>query len=386
MRKIKLPDEHKLIFLCARLRLNDSAQKEIREILSHPLDWNKIIEISTRHEIMPFLYYNLNKLGLRNIIPADSCRVLKNSYFINLNRNIRFYKELSSILEATNNARIDVILLKGIHLIEFIYNNPALRIMADIDILAKEGELIKLKTILSQLGYQEILKPFSPGYIQKYQITFGFTKSIPPDLSLYLDLHRKLIPARPYKINLPQLWERAQERFLDGQKAVFLSSEDTLLFLALHLRGHMRQPLLLKSICDIAELLNLYSDILDWGYLQAMARKNRVVNNIYFALYISQELLEAPVPNEILNKFKPGWLKAGLIRLCANKYNFLKSKTSRRFILRFLIFDRNTDFLLYLWRVSFLEKFIARKDFCKILIRRIIKRNTHINADDIAKK
>lgn len=332
-----MPAEHKLVFLCTRLEINSSTRQEIRElVLNSSIEWNKIIEISTRHEIIPFLYYNLNRLGLQNIIPEDIYRILKNSYYINLDRNIRFYRELSSILESTNNAQIDIILLKGVHLIELIYSNPALRAMADIDIFVKEDKLMKLKAIFLQLGYREILKHLSPDYIQKYQLTFGFTKSISPNLSLYIDLHRALIPSRPYKINLPWVWKKTQEKFIDGQKMTFLSFEDTFLFLALHLRGHMRQPLLLKSICDIAELLNLYANILDWEYIQIAARKNHILNNIYFAIYVSKELLDASVSDELLNRFKPGIPKDKLMHLCINRYNFLKAKVWQGFILRFL--------------------------------------------------
>jgi len=386
MLKRRMPIEYKLILLCARLEINSRIQQEIKKIISSQINWSKIIEISTLHEIIPLLYYNLNKLNLQNIIPEDSFRILKNFYYINLGRNIRFYKELSFILESTNNAQIDIILLKGVHLIELIYSNPALRIMADIDILVKKDNLLKFKGVLLELGYREILKYLSPGYIQKYQITFGFSKLISPNLSLYIDLHRALIPSRPYKINLPQLWKKTQEKSIDGQKITFLSSEDTLLFLALHLRGHMRQPLLLKSICDIAELLNIYGNILDWEYIQIVARKNHILNNIYFAIYASKELLDASISNELLNRFKPGIPKDKLMHLCMNRYNFLKAKIWQGFILRFLLFDRNIDFLLYFWQVSFLERFIAKKNLRKTLIGRIIKRNVNINADETAKK
>lgn len=363
MDKKTLPNEHKLIFLCARLKINSSLQQKIKELISHPTNWNEIIEISRRHQILTLIYYNLNKLNLKNIIPKDIYYALENSYYLNLDRNIKLHREFSSVLEAINSIQIDIIILKGVHLTEIVYKNPALRAMADIDILIKEKELKRLKALLLQLGYQEAIKNVPANFIQRYQITFGFIKAILPNLSLYIDVHRKLVPARPYNINLPLLWERTQKKSLAGLKVSFLSREDTLLFLALHLKGHMRQPLPLKSICDIAELLNLYKNNLDWCYIQTTARKNHLVSNVYFALYISKELLDVSVSGELLNKFKLGILRNKLMHLCMNRYNFLNAAIWQGFILRFLLFDRFIDFLLYLWRVSFLERFIARRDY-----------------------
>ena len=386
MHKIKISNEYKLIFFCTRLKIDSAIQKKIKELLNSSINWDKIIEIYNYHQVLPLLYYNLTKLNFQDFIPQDIYSILKNSYYINLNRNIRFYRELSCILELTNRALINVVLLKGINLIETIYRNLALRTIVDIDILVTDSELMSFRALLFQLGYREIIKNFSPAYIQKHRITFSFIKSISPNLSLYIDIHRALVPPRPYKIDLSGFWERSQTHSIDGQKILFLSFEDTLLSLALHLRGHMRQPLLLKSICDIAELLNRYGTSLDWQYIHVTAKKNRMANDIYFAIYISKELLDACISSELLNKFKPGVLKVKLIHLCMNKYNFLEAKIWQGILLRFLLFDKPIDFILYLWRVSFLERFIARGDLRKIFTEKINKKVPPINTTETTKK
>ncbi len=374
MRRSTLPSEYELILLCARQKPKEEDTKKIIFLLTRAIDWNRLITAAQKHEILPLIYQSLKRLNALISIPDTTRKTLENAYYINLNRNLRFLREIGLLLEKFDTAGIKTIFLKGIALIETIYKNPALRTMADTDILIPEDKIAQTKQLLKQAGYQEIIKPLPERYIEKYQITFGFTKQLAPGISLYLDIHKRLIPDRPYPLKLPDIWKKAQSITIENQPMLTLSTEDTFLFVALHLRGHLRHFLLLKSLCDIAELLNLYGNTLDWEYIQISAKKNRIVNNIYFALYISKELLDASVSNEFLNRFRPGLLKRKLMHFCMNKYNFLNSKSWQWFILRFLIFDTFTDFLLYLLRVSLIERFIVRGDFIKFLPC-IIKKN-----------
>jgi len=383
MKNNNIASEYRLIFLCARLKINEPAKNEIRNLLNDPLDWDKIIEISSRQEILPFLYYNLNRLNLQNFIPQEMFTIMKNYHYSNLVRNSLLEKEALLILESAGSEGITVIPFKGFSLIQTLYQaHPQLRIMADIDILVKEAEFqktrkspaaITLDDFRSGTGKYFILSCtvknilLRRGYIEntdtaedKIHFETVFSKTLSTNLSSIIEIHTALSPARPHRIKLPQLWERTQEKTVNGQKLLLLSAEDTFLSLALHLRRHLRR-LTLKFIVDISELLSANAEKLDWNYIKKSAKNNHIITTVYLSLYASKELLGMAVCAKTLNEFRPNIIKSFLISLVINKHNFFTLKKWQASFLRFLLFDRLLDFGLYLWRVSFLERFIASR-------------------------
>lgn len=364
MRRPNLPGEYELILLCSRQKPEEEAQKRIISLAAGPIDWERLITAGRKNEILPLIYQGIKRLGALGSVPDRARKTLEDAYYITLSRNLRFYKETSLVLEKFAAAGIKTLLLKGIALIETIYKNPGLRIMADADILVAEDKIAQAKQLLKESGYQEITKPLAERYIQKYQITFGFTKELGPGVSLYLDIHRKLIPDRPWPLKLPDIWERAQSIAIEGESALTLSDEDTFLFLALHLRGHLRQFLLLKSLCDIAGLINRCADTLDWDYITKAAGANRIRNNVYFALFACMEILDTPIPAAGRN-LGPSFCAKKLISLCLEKNSFFALDRRRRFALRFLFFDRLIDALAYFFGVWLFERRIERMRFNK---------------------
>jgi hypothetical protein len=362
MAKIKTPNEYRLIYLCTRLKINDPIQQEIRKLMAGPFNWGKTIKISLGQEVLPFLYYNLNRLNLQEFIPKNTFRVMENYYYANLKKNLLLEKELSLIGQLTKDKSAGIIPFKGFALIQTLYPDPGLRMMTDVDILVKESEYQTIAGILAQLGYQQDLAKGKCEQHPEHRSEVAFSKRVSSNLLFIIELHCSIVPARPYKINLPRLWERAQEAAAGNQALLYPSQEDTFMSLALHLRRHTRR-LTLKFIIDIAELLNFGQKKFDWSYIKGSARDNRIITTIYLALYLAKELLETDIPFEINRKFRPNPAKIALIRLVINKDNFFTLNKLRGGVLRLLLFDKPIDIVFYLWKVYFLEIFLGKLRF-----------------------
>lgn len=377
-------NEDRLIFLCASAGINNPSRQEIRNIPAGAINWDKIIETCGRHEIIPFLYYNLRKTGLNTIIPKDTLDLMERYYLTNLRNNLLIEKEIYSLLELANHNSISLIPLKGFSLIQTIYhNNPGVRMMVDVDILVKKDEFHKIREILYQIGYHKAVEATAHNSYSKPQHEILYSKVLSPKLISHIELHHAISPARPYKINLPHLWERTQGRNLNSQKILLLSPEDTFITLVLHLRRHLRR-LTLKFIIDIAELLNKNEANLDWQYIENSVKNNRIITAAYLSLYLGKELLNASVSPEILNKFRPNIIKCPLIHFSINKYNFFSLEKKKGAFLRFLLFDSFTDFLIYLWRVSFLERFPDKIRFR--IKKQAAAKKMHIDRNEKIKK
>ena len=350
--KRNINNEHRLILLLSRLKITFALQQEIKKLLLDYIDWGFAIKTSKHHDILPFLYYNINELALQSLIPADIFLYMKNYYYSNLKKNILIEKEIYSLLKTINSKDIAIIPFKGFALIQTLYHNPGLRVMADIDLLIRETDLERLKIILTESGYIENQEHNEPN-------VKVFLKQFLSNRIIIIEIHDAIVPARPYKLDLPDLWNRAQEKIIDNEKISCLSPEDTFLSLALHLRRHTRR-LTLKFILDLAELLNTEREKLDWHYIIESAKNNHILTTVYCSIYLAKELLDASIPADILNKVKPHFTKNALLHYTVNKYNFLNLKTWRGTLLRFLLFDNILDFTAYLRRVCFLEKFITK--------------------------
>jgi len=356
--------EYQLISLCSRLNIDSACRQKLLSLLNSPIDWNKVTKASDQQGILPFVYYNLNKPEFKAGVPENLMLIMKNFYDQNLHKNLLFEKELSSLIELTNNENIDIIPIKGFSLIQNLYKNPALRILADIDILIKKNNTQKMCDILDKLGYKEQTREMMGPKHERDPHEIIFIKPLPFNNSLMIELHHAFVPPRPNPINLPGIWERAQKAAIGSKKILYLSEEDNLLSLTLHLRRHTRW-LALRHVVDIAESISANHYKLDWVYIEKSARNNKAMMSVYFSFYLAQELLGTAIPLEIIDRFRPNALKAFLIRFAVNKNSFFSLKKYYGTLIRFLLFDNFSGFLVYLWKVSFMERFIANRCFKK---------------------
>jgi len=360
MNKPLLNNEHSVLLLCARSVLNAPLKAQIHDLLNLPLDWDKILRMAQQQQIVPFLYHHLHWPEFAGAIPSRLFKTIEYTYYTNLKRNLRFEEELSRVAEAASAGGLTIIPLKGLALIQTLYPNPALRVMNDVDILIKKGELGGLKDILPGLGWRELPRKAPAQEVIEDRHAALFSKRLSTDTVLSLEIHTTLAYARPKKIMIPRLWERAYAKTIRGTAMHYLSSEDTLLSLALHLRSHTRR-LTLKFIIDIAELLQARGAVLDWPYIKTVACANRIRDTVYFFVYLARELSGAAVAVDALKTLHPPPVKRKLMNCLCNRYNFFSLKKWRAALLRLLLFDRTVDFLTYLAKVSFWERFFLRR-------------------------
>jgi len=353
----KIPPELKLILLCASLGLEESAQKELNALLALPLDWGKIKKIAEKEKLSPLLYVNLEEFS-QGRVPREIMASLKQVYLANLQRNLVLEKEIFHILELASDKKIKIILLKGLALIYALYKDQALRIMVDVDMFIARQDLLPLREIFLQLGYranEEAVKNCA----QQDEYELMFSKKAFKEQYIYVDVHWKLLPSRPYVLRLPMAWERAEQMTVAGREICSLSKEDNFLYLTLHLRRHIRD-ITLNSLVDIAELLKKQGQLLDWDYIRDNARTNHFFSSVYFVLDLCRGLLGVKIPDQAAGKFKVCPVKRLLLGSILNRDNLFFFKRWKGALLRVLLFDNPLDFLLYLGRVSFYERHVSR--------------------------
>jgi hypothetical protein len=375
----KVPAEHRLILLCARLQPDNPDRREIDAILRETVDWDILTALCNRHGMMPFLFFSLSRIKTHRAVASHVLAAFKNSYYVNLKRNLLIENEICRLAAAAAENGVSFVPIKGFSLLHTIYPSHGLRMMADVDIFIRKQDFGNIRGVIERLGYCEYGETVDRTGGINYRHMGCFLLTIRAGIRLAIEVHGVLANPRPYEIALPRLWERTREMIINGQKLLFLSEEDSLMSLALHVRSHTRK-LSLKFIVDIAELLKKNADRLDWRYIRDSARASRFAASIYLVLYLSGELLDARVPPKILREFRPSYARAVLIRAVANKNTFLDMGKTRGAILRLLIFDRVTDAALYFWKEA------VRKKAAKLDLSAARTHSAATNSDETARK
>lgn len=327
MSQEKFSKEVQLMLYCARVSMDTSIQGKLQELLRLPLNWNYIIEQSRYHEILPLLYFNIQKIRKQHFSKSIFA-ILKNSYYATLIKNMYLWREFCHIQDEFNKAGIKVIPLKGIILAETLYHNLGLRPMVDIDILVKEGDLSLAEKQLQLLGYQKHLENLPESYWLKYRHHFPFYS---PHKNINLEVHWALAPPHPNKLNLKETWERSHIQIISQKEILTLSAEDILLSLCLHICRKITslQYLKLKNLCDINELI-LQSQNLDWDYVINKAIAWRIKGALFYVYLLTEKYFSTPWLLKIPDVFKLKALSNKILNLFVERQFLLERKSHIR--------------------------------------------------------
>ncbi len=268
-----------------------------------PSDWDRVIEQSAWHGVLPLLYQSAKVLGPGISISASILQELREKYLLSALENLRLYHQLSEVLRALQNDGIPVIALKGAHLAEVVYGNIALRPMSDIDLLVKKEDLPEVEEKMFGLGYG--YGPFA--YTNKSWIAerAGNFAYVPANKGVVVEVHWSIGPTSPFNIDTECLWERSRPITIVGIPVSVLSPEDLLLHLCLHTAFRNAFVTGLLHFCDIVKAIQHYQDELDWEQLQRRISQWGVARPVYLTLSLARELLQAAVLDDLLDKIRP---------------------------------------------------------------------------------
>ena len=144
--------------------------------------------------------------------------------------NMAALQELERLRILLEQAGVEIILLKGAAFLDTLYHDLSERSMCDLDILIRQQDKEITWKLIEAEGYQRLIKPGRPmSNAMRTQTTF--TKS---QGSFQLDIHWELGHHGRHKIDYGQLFDRSQLRESSIRKVVTLSTEDTILFSAIH--------------------------------------------------------------------------------------------------------------------------------------------------------
>lgn len=232
--------------------------------------------------------------------PPDAIRArLREIYERHKARHADRVAKLAGIGAALGEAGITVVLLKGGALGTVVYRDPALRTMGDVDLLAREDDLVAASRVLRRLGYTADDSWRSEAWYEAHH--HHLAPLIAPDGSLVVELHRAIVEAGEGRVPVDGLWERASLERIGGVPFRVLAPSDLLLHLCLHLaRDNMFVGGKLRDLRDMAETIRHSGEAIEWDAVVTRAKAWQVARYVYWALWLARDMAGAAVPAAVL--------------------------------------------------------------------------------------
>lgn len=208
--------------------------------------WRIAERVVWMHGIGPYLHDVLAGAPIRAALPDSFLQWLALQYEMNGVRVQRQHEELAAILREAGRAGVAVVPLKGSVLSTRYYASPALRPMADLDILIHPQDEPALASILEKLGYlwqapnsrhAQPAKFVKPGGTQVVS-----WRGIHPDNPCPIEVHTQLAKALWYDVGSYDLtayiWSGIREGKLLGEQAWLPAADRFITYLATHVLYH----------------------------------------------------------------------------------------------------------------------------------------------------
>src|SRR5262249_27858949 len=144
------PREFKLLLYCARSRPN---ARSVRDLVSEGIDWQTLLQIAEHHCIRPMLLQTLKSVCW-DAVPQKIQLELTLFSKANVQRNLRFTRELLQLVTLFQQNAIPIAAFKGPVLAHLVYGHISLREFSDLDVIVHQADLSKAEDILTARGYQ----------------------------------------------------------------------------------------------------------------------------------------------------------------------------------------------------------------------------------------
>lgn len=293
-------------------------------------NWLEARLIAQLHGIAPLLFSLLNKEGALDYIDPILRKYLSEQFTLNKERIKIITSELDSILEAANTKGVKVMPLKGSILTNRYYQDPALRPMADIDLLVPSQDEDSSVEVLNQKGYKQTsvtpyYKIFSS---KKYNDSDIYLDGEHPENPINIDLRSELVfdMSGVYCDITEYIWNASDDGFYGYPHAMSLPPSALLLHLICHASKHLYKAVFRAiQLVDLVLVAQKFNDG-DWQELAEVARSKRIERFIYAPLVLAERYMHLSTPPAVMSKLSentPKYLRkyvqgAKLEELCIN--------------------------------------------------------------------
>ena len=284
--------EHEILLLSAHREVDPL---QLRELLRRPLDWDYLIATASGHGLVPLLQQHLFSIKA-DLIPANILSRLKLQSVSNLSNVLHLLGKQLNVHQLLQQEGVPVALFKGSVLAHMAYGDISLRQAGDIDILISPKHFDRTRQLLESLGYQ-MTPPLTNAQLASHLKSHCEIQFMRDDWLTVLDLHWALAPKSfVFKLDTEEVLSRLQTVTIGGAAIKTLSTEDSILYQAMHGAKHLWRRL--EWISSLGETIRA-ADFIDWNAVIQRAAASHATRMLALGLRLAERLSGIEVPAEV---------------------------------------------------------------------------------------
>jgi hypothetical protein len=314
------PLERELLLTCGRLELDATRADRLDELLDDRLDWDAVLWYARLHSVAPLVHRHLKRSSRYENVPSDARRGLLALYQRADYQNRFFARAHREISEALAREGLEVIVTKGLAVLELVYGSLAARPLIDIDLLAPPDGARAVEQVILEQGY--VREPLEP----KEAVYRWWAPQV------YLAARREIRVVfvlkegpvgwpRIHRLEPETLWAHAERASIAGAETRVFSPVDLVIYLCVSAdnMGYLNRVALgsvdpvellfglwsnnrLIRFTDLYEVLRRYRDQLDWDFLVERATDSGLREPVHVSLSLTTALLGPVVPPEVIER------------------------------------------------------------------------------------
>ncbi len=257
--------------------------------LGDPEDWADFGRFAYFHDLDPLLHQlsGVDELAWERRLPPRLRGQWEAAYYRNFVYNTELLDRLAPILEGAARAGLPLRVFKGPITATRGWLDPALRVMADVDLLCRQPDLPQLTAIAGDFGFQPEEQTASHHVALRH-------RSLPAALELHYRLYEVFDEPEDF---LDELWAEEASVEVDGRTLPALTPELAVVLDVAHLLHHDLQ-LNLKPLLDLSATLWRQRDSIDWTRLQALLERTDLEPEFCSLRALLSHTLGLPAPGE----------------------------------------------------------------------------------------
>ncbi len=268
------------------------------KLLTAPLDWERLVALAERHEVLPLLSRHVGAVPAE-MVPEAVRAVLATRVRENLVRNLHLQQELLRVLAALNQATLPVMPLKGPWLGELLYGDVTLRMTGDLDLLIQPRDLDAAEQVLADLGYRR----GRPREHEEESYHYTFVRDDRHALPVTVELHWDIVRAHIARRDMAEVWSTATRGQWHGREIWTMSTPD--LFVILCQNAAKDTFGFLKQLVDVALVIERWGATWSWAALAHTIRTTQMRTRVYLTISLTQQLLGSQIPADFLEAIRP---------------------------------------------------------------------------------
>lgn len=242
--------------------------------------------------LLPLVYHNLHELGVSDPIMPRLKGVYRHSWY----RTNRLMHATAPVIAALSGAGIPVLLTKGVPLALSYYRNPALRPMADVDVVVPHARLDEALGILARHGWRGEWPESDMRRFRHARQSWG-----PGDAEV--DLHWRPMYESPLGAAERSFFETAEPLDFKGTTVLQPDPTHALVQNVVHgVRWNVETPV--RWIADATTILRARGADVDWDAVLHLADTHRVGQRLYLGLAYLAESFGCPIPQSALERLR----------------------------------------------------------------------------------